>query len=48
MSFSTAMAKRGPTVWDIGNLCVDLYQTRQIKNIHSDMEDANGATYGIQ
>ena len=34
------MAKRGNTVWDFGNLGVDLYQTRQIKKMHSDMEDA--------
>lgn len=34
------MAKQGPTGWDIANLGVDLYQTRQIKKMHKDMEEA--------
>jgi hypothetical protein len=34
------MAKQGPTGWDIANLGVDLYQTRQIKKMHTDMEEA--------
>jgi len=34
------MGKGGPTVVDIANLGVDLYQTRQIKKMHLDMEEA--------
>jgi len=38
------MAKRGgPTGWDIANLGVDLYQSRQISKMHKDMEDMGSA-----